>query len=303
MFTEALIKFFEYINTMKPKDIPDYTKCRQFFESYLKSEGKSKTSKLEFTASKKPKAKAAVQINDDSDSDSESTRSPRKKSAKENSEAPKTKRGRKAVAKVHIPDSDNSDSEHTSKSPAKRPKENGEVSKPKRGRKVVKESSESENGENEEPEDSIEEVRVAIQRKNKRKSTEPAMVVKVKKTKMAPKATPPVKKNHANIGTQTSVEKRRRSPRQVSFDSPICEVIGDKKPLKLSKENDSANSSGDIFEDSFVIEEKKVKPRRKLLSDEEVVVKRVVKKKVTVTSKAKSWKDSPAVVNGRSPPK
>ncbi|KAM3956985.1 nucleosomal histone kinase 1 isoform 1-T2 [Aphomia sociella] len=265
---EALIKFFEYVNTMKPKDIPDYTKCKQMFENYLKTEGKTKNSKLEFSPGKKAKSSKVAKIADD-DSDPENV--------------------------------DDEEPVGTAK------KLNGVTAKAKRGRKpkIVESSPESENCENEEPntEDSIEEEKVKKRKpkNNKRKSTEPAVLVKVKKTKLAPKATPPAKKNHANIATQTSVEKRKRSPRQVSFDSPICEIIGEKK--KNLNENESVNSSGDIFEDSFVIEEKKVKPKRKLLSNQEITVKRVVKKKVTVQPKVKSWKDIPTVMNGRSPPK
>ncbi|CAG4982121.1 unnamed protein product [Colias eurytheme] len=241
---EALIKFFEYINSLKPKDSVDYTKCRQLFEGYLKKEGKTKTSKLEFTASIKKKGNKLQSGDQESDEE-------------------------QVVPKKRVP------------------KQNGEI-KPKRTKKAQK----LDDTENTEPDKNTSITK-------KRKSLEPSYVVKVKKIKIAPKATPPVKKNHANIATQTSGNRSKRSPRQVTFDSPICEVIGE-KTLK----NNSVNSSGDIFDDSFTIEEKKVRPKRRLLSDKEVTVKRVVKKKVTtVKPKGKSWKDSPAVVNGRSPPK
>ncbi|XP_045761293.1 nucleosomal histone kinase 1-like [Maniola jurtina] len=55
---EALIKFFEYINTLKPKDSIDYSKCKKMFETYLKSQGVSRSSKLEFTSKKKKGSKA-----------------------------------------------------------------------------------------------------------------------------------------------------------------------------------------------------------------------------------------------------
>ncbi|CAH0401060.1 unnamed protein product [Chilo suppressalis] len=259
---EALIKFLEYMNKLKPKDVPDYTKCRTLFDSYLKSEGKTRTSKLVFSPGKKGKPIKPANLND-KDADSQDEIDGTKK-RKVNGEAPKlVKRGRKP--KVDVP------------------------------------APEIENCENEEPD--IEEVK-PVKKQTKRKSTEPAVVVKVKKTKLAPKATPPAKKNHTNIATQTSVERPKRSPRQVSFDSPICEIIGEKKRQKLSKDTESANSSGDIFEDSFTIEEKKIKPKKRLLSDEEVTVKRIVKKKTTtVKPKGRSWKDSATIVNGRSPPK
>ncbi|XP_026322721.1 serine/threonine-protein kinase VRK1-like [Hyposmocoma kahamanoa] len=255
---DALIKFFEYINSMKPKDVPDYTKCRTLFENYLKTEGKTRNSKLEFKAGKKGKVKASADTKVTEDTQDSTVHS--KKMAQNG--VPKARRGRKPVLKDQPIDSDNC--------------------------------------ENETPENSIQETKG-----NKRKSSEPSLVIKIKKTKLTPKATPPVKKKYANTATQTSLEKIRRSPRKVSFDSPICEIIGEKKPPKRTKDTsqESVNSSGDIFEDSFVIEEKKVKPKRKLLAAEEVTVKRVVKKKLTTKPKTKSWKDLPTVVNGRSPPK
>lgn len=249
-FADALIKYLEYVNSMQLKDLPDYAKCRTLFENYLKSEGKSRNGKLEFTKGKKGKVKANIKSTEDSEDE------PVNKGTK--GDAPRARRGRKPAIKDQDTDSDDNC-------------ENG-----------IKETS-----------------------RNKRKSTEPP-VVKVKKTKLAPRATPPMKKNYANSATQTSKEKIRTSPRKVTFDSPICENIGEKKSPRKTKKSteDSINSSGDIFEDSFVIEEKRVKPRRKLLSDEEVSVKRVIKKKLTtVKSKAKSWKDLSTVVNGRSPPK
>lgn len=271
---EPLIKYLEYINTLKPKDTPDYTKCRQLFENYLKSEGKTRNSKLEFSPGKKGKqSKTAKIVAEDSDVDEVEEKEAKGKGKKPNGVIAKAKRARKP--------------------------------------KVIESSPESDNCENEEPESEDgtekEEVKKKVRKpkNNKRKSTEPSVVVKVKKTKLAPKATPPAKKNHANIATQTSIiiEKRKRSPRQVSFDSPVCEIIGNKKQ-NISKESDSINTSGDIFDDSFTIEEKKVKKKRKLLSNQEIIVKRVVKKKVTTTQpKSKSWKDTPTIMNGRSPPK
>ncbi|XP_073961819.1 serine/threonine-protein kinase VRK1-like [Choristoneura fumiferana] len=245
---EALIKFFDYINTLKPKEVPDYAKCRQIFESFLKSEGVTKSSKLVFTSQKKTKTATRVVVDESEE------------------EVPK-----------------------------KSPKENGDAPKPaKKGRKP-KVQEELEDDENEEPEP----PKATKVRKPKRKSLEPSLVVK-KKTKLTPKATPPVKKNHVNTATQTSTSKSRRSPRQVSFDSPICEIIGEKKPLKKSE---ISNSSADMFDDSFVIEDKKIKRKKKLLSDEEYTEKRVVRKKVTTKAKGRSWKDSPTITNGRSPPK
>ncbi|KAJ2940374.1 hypothetical protein O0L34_g51 [Tuta absoluta] len=258
---DALTKFFEYINSMKPKDTPDYNKCRTLFENYLKSEGKSRTSKLEFSTTKASKSPS--------------------RNAKSPTKAVKSK----ATIK---------DSSTNGDSPA-----NTDVPKVKKARKPKKTSINDTDDENQEPDEKV------VKRKVKRKSTEPSVVVKVKKTKLAPKATPPVKKNHANIATQTSIERPKRSPRQVSFDSPVAAIIGEEKMPKRSKDR-SVNSSGDIFDDSFVIEEKKIRPKKRLLSDEEVTVKRVVKKKVTEMKPkkaTKSWKDSPTVVNGRSPPK
>lgn len=311
-----MIKFLEYVNSLKPKDTPDYTKCRQLFEAYLKSEGKTRSSKLDFSPSKKAKTnKKTADDEDDTDGDVGKKR-------KANGAAPKVvKRGRKPKAKEinqniesdeeaddcideknandKTPEDEESDDEVLSKK-SKQNEYSPEVVKRGRKPKAKKVSPEKENGENEKPDDSTEEKVV----RKKRKSLEPALLVKVKKTKLAPKATPPAKKNHVNTATQTSGGRRRQSPRQVSFDSPICKIIGEKKPLNMSKDNESVNSSGDIFDDSFTIEEKRVKPKKRLLSDEEVVVKRVVKKKVTtVKPKARSYKDCPTIVNGRSPPK
>lgn len=130
----------------------------------------------------------------------------------------------------------------------------------------------------------------------KRKSSEPATITAAKKTKLMPKATPPAKRNHANIATQTSTDRRRSArrqldKRQVSFESPVCEVITDKKP------KNNSNSSPDIFEDSF--EQKK--PKRKLLAVQEFKMKKVVSKKTTVVkpTKGNSWKDCPTIMNGR----
>lgn len=266
LFSDALIKYFEYINSLKPKDNVDYAKCRQLFESYLKSEGVNKNSKIEFTQNKKRKAN---KVDDSSKDDAEDT----------DEETPKK------VLKKNTT------------------KQNGDLKPIKRRKKTpTKAVVTEENSENEEPDESIQKVKKS--RVKKRKSSEPSVLVKVKKTKLAPKATPPAKKNHTNIATQTSVEKPKENPRQVSFDSPICEIIGEKKPVRGAKVSKSPNSSGDIFDDSFTIEEKRIRPKRNLLSDEEVIVKRVVRKKVTtVKPQAKSWKNTPAVLNGRSPPK
>ncbi|XP_063536948.1 serine/threonine-protein kinase VRK1-like [Cydia strobilella] len=246
---DALIKFFEYINTLKAKDVPDYVKCRQIFETYLKSQGVTRNSKLAFTPTKKTKTSKTITVDDESDEE------PLKKSPKKKTDKVVRRRNPKA-----------------------------------------KQPSPEENGENEEPKESEK------KKKAKRKSSEPSVLVKVKKPKLAPKATPPVKKNHTNIATQTSIEKRR-SPRVVSFDSPISLEMGEKIPLKRSKENEPKNTSADMFEDSF--EKKKSKRKEKILvSDEEYTEKRVVKKKVTIVKpKGRSWKDAPTVMNGRSPPK
>lgn len=242
---------------MKPKEVPDYKKCRKLFEDYLKTVGKTRNSTLDFSPqkTKSPSKGRTKVIVEDSDASAGEAEEP-VKVIKENGEAPK-KRGRKP--KVAEVDTEN-------KVPAKE----------KLTKKIVK-----------------------------RKSSEPAVLVKVKKTKLNPVATPPAKDNHTNIATQTSIEKLRYSPRlnssrHVSFDSPISEIVGDNH-----KDSRSLNSSGDIFDDSFTIKEVKVKkPKRKLLSNEEVIVKRVVKKKVTAVKKpGRSWKDTPTVVNGRSPPK
>lgn len=196
-------------------------------------------------------------------------------------------------AKTIVEDSAESDEE--TEEPVKVHKQNGDVPK-KRGRKPkVNKEVDTEN--------KIPQSEKESKKKAKRKSSEPAVLVKIKKTRLNPEATPPAKDNHTNIATQTSVEKLRHSPRinssrHVSFDSPISEIVGDKR-----KDGESINSSGDIFDDSFTIKEVKVKPKRKLLSDEEVTVKRVVRKKVTAVKKGRSWKDTPTVVNGRSPPK
>ncbi|XP_045488850.1 nucleosomal histone kinase 1 [Pieris rapae] len=243
---DQLIKFFEYINKLKPKDPVDYTKCRQMFESYLKTEGKTKSSKLEFTSSKKQKAATKNDASDEIASEGK----------------------------------EDSDDTHDGCKPKRRTtKHNG----------IVKTRSRKKKDENTEPDKNKSIIL-------KRKSLEPSFVVKVKRTRMAPKATPPAKQNHTNMATQTSEEKSKKNLRQVSFDSPICAVIGDNK----------ADSSGDIFDDSFTIENKKVKPKpkRRLLSDEEVTVKRVVRRKVTsAKAKGRSWRDTAAVLNGRSPPK
>lgn len=258
-FPDALIKFFEYVNSLKPKEQVNYTKCRQILESYLKSEGKTKASKLEFKNTKKRKAKNdTTEDTDEVDGEIEEVE---KKDTKK----------KKVVKKA--------------------------VSRTKKVEKPVE--SETEDCENEEP---VEKPRAkkAVKRPVKRKSLEPSLVIKVKKTKMTPKATPPAKKNHTNIATQTSVERPKRSPRQVSFDSPICEIIGSKKPFSAAKDNKS-DTSGDIFDDSFTLEGKKTKPKKRLCSDEEISVTRVVKK--MTMRRGRSWKDTPAVVNGRSPPK
>ncbi|OWR43906.1 ballchen, partial [Danaus plexippus plexippus] len=242
---EALTNFFEYINSLKPKDSIDYTKCRQMFENYLKSEGVAKSKKMDFAGNKKRKTKKIEDSSEHLDPDDNTEQVLKKNTARQNGEVRAVRRGRKVQ---QVPEED---------------------------------------GENKEPADSVVKQ---TSRAKKRNSIEPSVVVKLRKTRMAPKAK-----------TQTSVEKNKRSPRQVSFDSPISEVIGEKN---MKRKNDSMNSSGDIFDDSFVIEEKKARPRRKLISDEEVIVKRVVRKKVTsVTHKTRSWRDSPAVMNGRSPPK
>ncbi|CAB3230402.1 unnamed protein product [Arctia plantaginis] len=246
---EALIKFLEYINSMKPKDVPDYAKCRKILEDYLKKQGVKSSTKLDFSNSKKL-SKTKANISEDVEvSDNETVKEV------QNGDVPK-KRSRKA-------------------------KVTSEVDTENRQPETQKETKKS----------------------NKRKSSEPIVVVNVKKTRLKPSATPPAKKNHTNIATQTSIEKpTRRSPRvqtsrHVSFDSPISEIVGDKT-------GDSINSSGDIFDDSFTIKEVKVKPRKKLLSkkEEEITVERVVKKKVRSVKKLKSWKDSATIVNGRSPP-
>ena len=249
---------------MKPKEVPDYKKCRKLFEDYLKTEGVTKNSTLDFS----PK----------------NSKSPRK------AKSPSKARTNRVLAE----DSDASDGEDDE--PLKVTKQNGEAPK-KRGRKPKVADVDTEN--------KVPEKEKAIKKNVKRKSSEPAVLVKVKKTKLNPVATPPAKVNHTNTATQTSIEKLRYSPRlnssrHVSFDSPISEIVGENH-----KDSRSINSSGDIFDDSFTIKEVKVKkPRRKLLSNEEVVVKRVVRKKVTAVKKpTRSWKDSPTVVNGRSPPK
>lgn len=220
--------------------MPDYTKCRQIFEAYLKSVGKNRKSKLEFTMTTKEKE------NLNNADDSEDDVSKENESVREEKSEIKNKRSRKAK----MEDNEDKDGDDST---------------------VVKNN-----------------------RRNKRKSTEPAVVVKLKKTKLNPKGTPPAKKNHINTATQTSIEKDKKNLRQVSFDSPICEVMGQNGKR-------SVNSSGDIFDDSFVLEDKKIKKKRKLLSSQETVVKRVVTKKTT-ERKGKSWKDAPTVVNGRSPP-
>ncbi|CAH0588801.1 unnamed protein product [Chrysodeixis includens] len=253
---DALIKFFEYINSMKPKEVPDYKKCRKLFEDYLKTEGKTKNGTLDFASNK--------------------------------SKSPTKKRSNKIVVEDEVDGSDNESEE-----PVKA-KQNGDVPK-KRGRKPkVNPDIDTEN--------EVPETEKKTNKKAKRKSSEPAVLVKVKKTRLNPVVTPPAKINHNNISTQTSIEKTRHSSRlntsrHVSFDSPISEIVGEKS-------KDSINSSGDIFDDSFTIKEVKVKPKRKLLSTEEVVVKRVVRKKTgPAVKKGRSWKDTATIVNGRSPPK
>ncbi|XP_045774627.1 nucleosomal histone kinase 1-like isoform X2 [Maniola jurtina] len=289
---EALIKFFEYINTLKPKDSIDYSKCKKMFETYLKSQGVSRSSKLEFTSKKNKGSKAVNGDQNDSGTEKSKEKVVKKNSIKQNGEAKITKRGRKAKIVVSDEDSENEE-----------PPTIDNVSPSKRGRKPrtihldVNSEEEASTGE----EKSIRKVPV---RPKKRKSSEPILLVKVKRIKVPCRVTPPVKKNHANIATQTSVDRSRRNPRQVSFDSPVSAVIGQETNDKNTKEK-STNSSPDIFDDSLIIEDKKVKPKRKLLSQQEVTVKRVVRKKVTsVKPKAnRSWKDTSAIVNGRSPPK
>lgn len=218
-------------------------KCRQIFESYLRTVGKTSNTKLEFKESNtKKKSKTAAVVDSDAGDD--------------------------------LP-----------------LKQNGDVPKPKRTRKPPAKPVQSDN-ENDLPDDDIPEKKTATK---KRKSLEPALVGKVKKTKLTPKATPPTKKNYMNTGTQTSEPRDTRSKvtKQVTFVTP-------NRTPKQSNGVDSVNSSGDIFDDSFEIQ--KVKPKRKLLAEREVTQTRVVKKKVTTAKKGKSWKDAPAVVNGRSPP-
>ncbi|XP_060804869.1 serine/threonine-protein kinase VRK1 [Amyelois transitella] len=337
---DELVKFFEYINTLKPKDTPDYTKCRQMFESYLKKQGVTINSKINFTPGKaktaksvknvisvesdkeldsseekivkkkkpngvlpkaqrgrKPKIESSIEQNDDGNSDNDKDsdyEALSTKKQKQNGTAKIVKKGRKPKVVTNedaknrdndeVDDSGKSDDDNDSDYEALSSKKQKQNVKVRRGRKpkIVESSPEIDNCENEEPdtEDSID-TKKSPGRNNKRRSNEPAVVVRVKKAKLTPKATPPAKKNHANIATQTSTDKRR-SPRQVSFDSPICEIIGEKKPFN-AKDNGSADSSVDIFEDSFETEQKKVKPRRKLLSQQEVTVKKVVKKTVTST--------------------
>ncbi|XP_068617542.1 nucleosomal histone kinase 1 [Battus philenor] len=248
---DALIKFFEYINSLKPKEQVDFVKCRQLFESYLKGEGRTKTSKLEFKESTKKRRDKNNTIDDEVDGEVEDVK------AKE----------KKVIRRVG------------------------------RSKKIVKSDEDITDCENEEPVE-VKKVKRNVRKAVKRKSLEPSIVVKVKKTKLKPQATPPAKKNHNNIATQTSIEKPKRETRQVSFNSPISEIIGT-KPLRAAESNQSADTSADIFEDSFA-EEKKTKKR--LISKEETSVTRVVKKKLTV-KKGRSWKDAPTITNGRSPPK
>lgn len=261
---DALIKFFEYVKTLKPKEMPDYTKCRQIFEAYLKSEGKTRNSKLDFTPAAKTKTAKAKVVIEANESDEETLQTKVDKRTK---------------------------------------KENGLIAKPKRGRpaRALAEDSdpESENCENATPNGIIAPAKKVAKktkvRSTKRKSIEPLLAAK--KAKLTPKATPPVKKNHANTATQTSAQKTRKSPRQVSFESPVCEIIGEKKSPKAS--NGGLNSSRDIFEDSMEI----AKPKRRLIADEVLTVKRVTKKKTTtVKAKTKSWKDAATIVNGRPTP-
>lgn len=244
MISDALIKYFEYINTLKPKGIPDYAKCRQFFETYLKSEGVTRNGKLDFAPVKKAKATKAKPVKEESSDD-----------GSDNTDKPTPKK----------------------KSPHA-----------KRTRKVAK----KEDCENEEPSDTEPVKKVVTRRLLKRVSTEPVIVTKVKKTRLS-RPTPPAKRNHTNTATQTSTEKVKQSPRTVTFDSPISEIIGQRKGKK------DADSSGDIFEDSFVIEKK---TRKRLISDEEVTVEKIVKKRVVTTKPKKSWRNAATIVNGKAPP-
>ncbi|KOB74625.1 putative nucleosomal histone kinase 1 [Operophtera brumata] len=244
---------------MKPKDTPDFAKCQTLFQNYLKSEGKTKNSKMEFALSKKTKTKRGVV------------------DSAENVAAPKVRKGRKPKVKKSDDEKEQSDNDINGK-------QNGNLPS-------VVDLAKSDDEEQSSDEEKLSSIK-------KRKSSEPAALIKVKRTKLTPKVTPPTKKNHANIATQTSTERRKSlrtmhvEKRQVSFDSPVCEVIIDKKP------KNNSDSSPDIFEDSFV-EQKK--PKRKLLSVEKVSVRRVVSKKTTVVkpAKEKSWKDCPTIMNGR----
>lgn len=254
------MKFFEYINTLKPKDTPNYDKCRQIFESYLKKQGKTVSSKLEFSPTKKKVTKPSKHdINSDNEEIEEIV---------EETEKPSRKR----------------------KSPQSK---KTSVQKPTKKRIKIEEESSiddtNEDYENEEPKANAAEK--AIKKIISEKKTPITVVSKIKKTRTSPRVTPPAKMNHANIATQTSIEKlKRNNPRTVSFDSPIAEIIPDNDSLK----NDTVNSSGDIIEDSFNSTERKVKPKKKLISEKDETIERVVKKKVVAV------KRKGAAVNGAS---
>ncbi|KAJ0174419.1 hypothetical protein K1T71_009527 [Dendrolimus kikuchii] len=308
---DALIKFFEYINAMKPKDVPDYTKCRQIFETYLKSHGKNRKSKLEFSTKSTQKKRDIDNVND-----SENEVSKENKIVKEKNNEVKKKRSRKPKIQE---DSEETD-EDTESVDSQVEKRNELTTKRRHNKRDINNINDSENDVSKEnqivkeknsevkkkhsrkpkiQEDNKETDLVDSQvekgnRRSKRKSSEPAVVVKVKKTRLNPKRTPPAKKNHTNIATQTPVDRDIKNLRQVSFDSPISEVMG-------QNGESSVNSSGDIFDDSFVVEDKKIKKKRKLLSCEETVVKRVVTKRTT-ERKGRSRKDAPTLLNGQGTP-
>ena len=53
-FTEALIEFLKYINTLEFDSTPDYDRCRAIFIDALKKEKHPLDGKIDFTAPKAP---------------------------------------------------------------------------------------------------------------------------------------------------------------------------------------------------------------------------------------------------------
>lgn len=154
--------------------------------------------------------------------------------------------------------------------------------------------------------------------KGKRASTSPTKdsVPKVlkKNLKVEPEVkSTPDKKLTTTIATQTSLERPKLTPRKVKKepdDSFSADII--QRPKRNGVSNkflDSSQSSVDVIDNSFTdtppprsaIKRKHTKRLEvEYASDEEVTIHTTIKKKGTpVKTAARSWRNSPAIVNGK----